>query len=586
MKKCLLLLLLWLPCYAFSRQLDSDPHYTDSLEQALDRSPGDTARAKTLFLLSWYWSDKDSSRAVAYAQRALRLPLDPYFSGLAYFYLGAAYFDYDVNKAEQAYRQAAQLLEPFRQPEALVYRSRAWANIGAMQQRKNNNREYIDLLLNKAIPLAGAAGDSLRVARQYMDVGLPFMNFREYDKAIFYYQKAIDIFRRHQVRSLPLADCYANAAKAYLLSNRTAPAKPLLDSAWAILQQEPPSVYHTYYYCQEALYYTHLKAWEQAAQSLEKGLALARSLKKPRDVAMLLFGYVDLYTEQRNLPALRKALLELHQDTVNLLLNDHQQVLLDLATTDAAMGHMQTAYDWLWQYTLLTDSINKAQFRFQLTELEAKYNYAEKEKEVLRLHESARMQRLWLWGSIGLLLLAVLLFIYLYKQRKQKAGQALKSMQQRQQIVVAQALLDGEERERGRLARDLHDGLGGTLASVKINLSEMSREDNPTLQKAIRQLDNAVTELRHIARNLMPETLLRSGLETALKDLCQSVTTDKMSVELQLIGLDRGLSLQVQLIIYRIVQELLANVLKHAAATEVFIQCSQSDGIFYITIED
>lgn len=586
LKKYFCAFLLLLSLGGFAQQPENDHPYADSLAALLPHTTTDTSKAGLYFLLSNYWADFDSAKGVDYALQALQLPLDPYHKGIAYFYLGSAYFDYDIDKAEAAYKTAEKLFEAYHAKEALIYRSRAWANIGAIAQRRNKNREYIDILLTRAIPLAAGAGDSLRMARQYMEVGLPFMNYKDYDKAIVYYKKSIGIFVRHQVHSLTLADGYCNAAKAYLLNGQVQPAKPMLDSARAILDKTPVSVYHTYYYCQEGLYYTHTKEWAKAEESLAKGLALAKTQHHPRDVTTLLFGYVDLYTEQQNFPALKRILLTLYNDKVLYSLSDWQQLLLDLATTEKGLGNAAAAYDWLWKYSLMTDSLNKAQINFQLTELEAKYNFESKERELAQLSEKSKMQR-WLLGvSIGLLLIAILLFTYFYKQRKIKIEQQLTSLRQQQQIAVAQALLQGEERERGRLARDLHDGLGGMLSGVKIRLSEIATDDNEPLKKAIRQLDNSVTELRSIARNLMPESLLRSGLETALKDLCQSVPTEKMNVELQVMNIAQNLPITVQIIIYRIVQELLTNVLKHAHATELFVQCSQLEDIFYITIED
>jgi two-component system, NarL family, sensor kinase len=84
----------------------------------------------------------------------------------------------------------------------------------------------------------------------------------------------------------------------------------------------------------------------------------------------------------------------------------------------------------------------------------------------------------------------------------------------------------------------------------------------------------------------MPESLTRSGLEVALSDLCESSATDSTKVVFQLMNISSTMDGQTQPILYRIVQELLANVLKHARASEVFVQCSQSEDIFYIAVED
>jgi len=137
----------------------------------------------------------------------------------------------------------------------------------------------------------------------------------------------------------------------------------------------------------------------------------------------------------------------------------------------------------------------------------------------------------------------------------------------------------------------LHDGLGGMLAGVKINLSGWAQNqgdqiNHAELDRIVGQLDNSVKELRHIARNMMPETLLKFGLETALKDLCESVMTNDVKVNFQALSVKEKISTKTQLTIYRIVQELLSNAIRHANARNIIVQCSQNNKSFYITIED
>nr|WP_262903526.1 ATP-binding protein [Niabella beijingensis] len=201
------------------------------------------------------------------------------------------------------------------------------------------------------------------------------------------------------------------------------------------------------------------------------------------------------------------------------------------------------------------------------------------------------MQKISLWGVLALLTLTILFFIYSVKQKKIQTAQQLRSLEQEQQLKVSNALLIGEERERSRLARDLHDGLGGMLAGVKLNLSGMvynheQHRSGLELYPVIDQLDNSVKELRRIARNMMPESLLRSGLQAALKDLCESMTTPGTTIVLNAFQLQPDIPQQAQLMIYRLVQEIVGNAVTHAQAGKIIVQCSQADRIFFITVED
>ncbi len=141
------------------------------------------------------------------------------------------------------------------------------------------------------------------------------------------------------------------------------------------------------------------------------------------------------------------------------------------------------------------------------------------------------------------------------------------------------------------MAGDLHDGLGGMLAGVKINLSRISASQNSAavtndLPAVIHQLDKSVNELRRIARNMMPESLLSSGLEVSLKELCESFITDNLKLDFQAYNIRNDLPQETQATVFRIVQELITNAIRHAQAHNILVQCSQNENIFYITIED
>ena len=120
-------------------------------------------------------------------------------------------------------------------------------------------------------------------------------------------------------------------------------------------------------------------------------------------------------------------------------------------------------------------------------------------------------------GAALLLLLAVLLFRQrLMNQKKKLAEQQVKQLEQEQQLIATKAVLDGETTERSRLARDLHDGLGGMLSAVKFNLHDMKQgrtlesDDVARFDKAMDMLDASINELRRVAHNMMPESLSRS----------------------------------------------------------------------------
>jgi signal transduction histidine kinase len=556
--------------------------------------------ADSLFQLSDYYSDKDSAKAVGYINDYFRQPNNTaYYDAVAHFYLAGAYFDFDLARAQEEYMSAVKLLNTFSTREAILYRSRAWHNYAVLEQKKDDNRSFIDIQLNKAIPLALQAGDTSRVAWNYKEVGMVFMNFEEYPKALEYYHQALGLLRPTAANQEQIADCYVNIAKAWLLQDSTQPARKPLDSAEALLRPQPNSTFQALRYLVEGMYHSHTSEWKKGIDSLDKGLKMAKAFNRTYDEYSILYEKYTIYRKQKNYTEARSILGEVYAfNEQHPLSHNKRLILYELAQTEAALGHPDSAYKWMFEYAQLSDSVARAGTTLQIADLEAKYRSSEKERELLELGNRSKVQRLLLSGGILLLAIGLLFFVYRSRQRKLQTEQAVRSLQQQQQIEITGALLNGEERERQRLARELHDGLGGMLAGIRINLSGIGADtasgsgitsgegqDNPTLHKAIRQLDNSIKELRHIAHNLMPESLIRFSLEVALRDLCESLGNQQTKVELQMMNIG-DIAKQTQLIIYRIIQELLANVLKHAHASEVFVQCSQSENIFYITVED
>ena len=565
--------------------------YTDSVLVRLNGSLVDSVKARMFFELSDYWSERDSAKAVDFANRSFAYTSqNSYLRGRAYFYRAGAYFNYDKLKSQQDYLTADSLLQHFSSREALQYRSRAWHNYGALEQRMDHNEAFVDLLLSKAIPLAQAAGDERRVAWNYMDLGGVFMNYKNYPRARTYYEQAIRILSPVEVSPL-LAECYINKAKSAILQHLPDTAEVALSKAYQILSSTPDSSYWPVYHLISGMYHSSLAQWGPARSELDRGITLAQRLERPYDEATLLYEKYKIYKQQGQLkqakPLLERA-YQLQRDVANSI--NVRLLSLELAKTEAAMGHHDVAFKQLLEYTQLSDSFFAQKTAISIADQEARYRIAEKEKELLRLQNKNQLQRLFLYFGICLLTLLGFFIAYTYRQRQKRARQRTAAIQQQLEIQVANAELQGEERERRRIARDLHDGLGGILAGIKLHLSAANHDQQQgqpiVLDKIISQVDNSVHELRRIARNLIPEILVRSNLSHAIRDLCTAVTTPTMGVTCELLNLNEALPQSQKIAIYRIVQELLTNAVKHAQATEVFLQCSSVNEHVYITIED
>lgn len=273
-----------------------------------------------------------------------------------------------------------------------------------------------------------------------------------------------------------------------------------------------------------------------------------------------------------------------------------------IASIYAENNDFKNAYKYSQTAFELKDSLNSTERIKELHFLEAKFQAGKKEKEITQLkltnaeHEltvANHNRVLLLIGFIasGLLIIFGFLF-YTNRQKRIIAEKEKQSLEQQQQVISLQAMINGQETERTRIAKDLHDSLGGTFSTIKMHLSTLEHqvkdeEHVALLEKCIGIVGNAATEVRRIAHNMMPEVLIKLGLIHSIEELAVNISSSKqLKVTFQHFGLNERLSSPFEVMLYRIVQELLNNIIKHSDATETIIQFIREGNRLNITVED
>ena len=177
-------------------------------------------------------------------------------------------------------------------------------------------------------------------------------------------------------------------------------------------------------------------------------------------------------------------------------------------------------------------------------------------------------------------------------KEKEMRDQIIKELKIDHQLLASRAVLLGEEKERGRISRDLHDGLGGRLSGIKILLSSLKagsflqEEMNDKLEQSIIQLNSSISELRMIAHNLMPEALVNFGLKDALNDLCTHLKGGKTEISFLFYGEPFRFDNSIETSFFRIAQEAVNNSLKYSGADKIIVQLIQDDSWVNLTIQD
>jgi signal transduction histidine kinase len=256
------------------------------------------------------------------------------------------------------------------------------------------------------------------------------------------------------------------------------------------------------------------------------------------------------------------------------------------------------AYDYLYKYDSIKDIINLKEQNSSITEIEEKYNNEKLRADNLET-EAQRKQNLnialGLGGSLALGSIIALL-IFKNTKRKQKLAEQQKALESQklatvlkeQELTTIDAMIEGQEKERQRIANDLHDDLGGLMATVKLHFNALKDKDSPELyDKTNNLIEEAYQKVRSVAHAKNSGVIAKQGLLKAVQNMADKVSvSNTINIEVLDHGLDHRLENSLELTLFRVIQELVTNVIKHAQGTEITIHLTNHDDSINIMVED
>jgi len=477
------------------------------------------------------------------------------------------------------------------------------------------NSEYHKALLSffECMEMDKYINDKKLTGKVLNNIGLVYESINDPDKAILYEKQSL-AYKRTTHDSLSLARTYGNIGDAF--ANKEMP-----DSA-IIYEQHS---YRLYFLAHDKVgisialgdignMYRKKHMTDSAISYLQRAVVIAQKLSYVENTANIEDYLAESYLQWRDFKnAWKYASLAntfVPQITDNDFLQEHYNLMYRYFKQ---AGNTLQAFSYLQKLKAVDDSIFKQKINIQNEKIAFEYEYKQKKLKdslVFQSHINASEKRAAASRnrfniSLSLLLIAALLAVTWYSRSKllQKQNivvlqnvtmqaQKIKELENEKQLLASQGVLKGQEEERSRLAKDLHDGLGGLLAGVKhsiINMKEnlFARSANvPVFERSLNMIDTAIKELRRVAQNMMPEALAKFGLAEALKDYCASSCTASCKVVFQSFGNDKQVDSSIGIIIYRIIQELVNNALKHSTATQVMVQLVKGDGWITLGVED
>ncbi len=427
-------------------------------------------------------------------------------------------------------------------------------------------------------------------------ISICFLTSGNFSKSIEYGKKALYMAKKEN-DSTTIDDAYSTIGKNYIEKKEFKIAKPYIENALllAVKLNRGDVIADSQFDKSRILFFEN--RYKEAIEWCNKSLNYYNQTGNIISKVNSLCYIADYYLKYGdNLNAL-KSITEAENLATK---NDLKSHLLLVYTTFSIITKKNNDYKgalkYLEKWQALNDSLISNDLKNKLQALDTKFQSTQKDKNILLLEKKQLKQKTLIY-SLAAIALGLLLFSFLlyknYLARKKIKDQEIIQLHQEKKIDATQNMIQGEEQERTRLARDLHDGLGGMLAGVKFQLNSMkgnvilSEENAGTFTKSISQIDNAIAEMRRVAHNMMPEALLKFGLDETLKSYCDSVSENStLTVSYQSLGMEKRLEQTIEIVLYRIVQELLNNTIKHAKATKSNIQLTRNDNFITLTVED
>lgn len=599
-----LLIIVWFFCNVLHAQqlipLD-ELNYLKQINHTIETSSSPNIQLQNYLLLSEYWAQKDSLKSrkalhtVEISSQKNSLP-----KGVLAYYQGVFYsHQADKSKAKKHYENAISLLE--KEPQKSNLLIKALYHLAYMQVEDKGYDYMVKTLTEKCIPLSEKLGDIELLAFSYTQLGLTFMSVGQFETAEDYHKKALEQLVKIPSQNTVHLLTYLNLVSNYCYKPDSKTAKIYLDKAKNIIRQYPNSQHYPNYYYQEAMYYTTIQDYDKALISLDKGAKLAKNNHQPKQLHMLYFRMYNVYLMQKDYP---KAKLQLEQILNENILSkeavNRKITYTQLAAVNNVLENHKEAYEWMKKSNFLSDSLQQQKLLEKMHELEILHQTADKKQTIEKLEQEKKENKLVaknknlritiLGIALGLSLIIAFLIYLTYKNQQKLNNQIsishkqdLLHIENERKYEATKAVLQGEEQERQRIAQDLHDSMGGMLANIRMSILSLDPNKSTDIYDKI---DKAISEMRRISRNLMPETLKNLGLEIAMKELCESMSNKHFSIQFESFNLSENIPFRIQLALYRITQESLSNVIKYAQASNVIVQISQNENTLTLTIED
>ena len=607
MKKIIIIIIILKSFTLFSQNSIID----SLIKEANKNTIHDTTKIKLYGDIAWEYMGSDMNKSLEFASKELSLAtknkreadIAQAESDIGSIYNRKSSFD----TALIHYNKALSIRQKLKQD---VKVAGIYTNIATVLMRQSKFEEALTINF-KSLKLFEKVGDEVKQAITIGNIGNLYYELEQNKPAEQFYRKSLALARKTKHLMTEGNDLvniggikFETAVKNDSLVNRSELDSALfyfLEAETILLQLNA-----TYNLC--AVYnnigriYSIKKDYQKALSFFEKGLQARIILEDKFGIGLSYINLAQtekiLGNNKKNIEYLNKA-SELFLNLKNYL--NLKQAYSKLAEAYEFKKDFETSLKFHQLYASYKDSIYNEDNAKQMAEMQTKYDVEKKDLELAKnkaeiesKEKQAFIKNIIIIAIIILSILIVITGVLFYRKKQIEQQAKLDSEIAYQKEIRTKAILDAEEKERRRIAQDLHDGVGQMLSAAKLNLSNLdskittqTEEQKLAMQNALSLVDDSVKEVRAVSHNMMPNTLIKLGLASAVREFITKLgNAPTLKVDLEIVGLDTRLDNQVETVLYRVIQEIVNNIIKHAKASQISMQLIRHESELNIMIED
>lgn len=581
-------ILVALPCYA-------QPSEIESILAAVESENNPDEKARLYFQLSELITSTDIHESLNYMKFASDTAIDDELLGNIWDRKGRLYFALNnMDDALESFRNAKKFKDIIgNAEEAASVNNR----VGVALLRQKKHQEALEVFLESA-SFFERTGDVVNLAMCHNNMAGVFAGMEDFENAVRYNELALPVFQQNEISQYEIITL-TNLAGQYLRLGDIEKSWEFNEKAEILGEQLSDHYALGIIYNNFGQIAFEQGELESSLEYYEKSLASKLVIGSASNLVPTYNNLGQVYTQlgrpDEAIENLKKAMPLAQSEEL-------WQIYSNLAKAYMAASEPDSSLFYFERTIANRDSIFTIERQTVLDELRTHYETERKDFEIEQLEARQHQNRILLTGLSGLFAASLLIAFLVVKNNNKKRiiaqqnekfeKQHVEQLLKEQELIGINAMLQGQEKEREKIAEELHDSIGNSLATLKLFIESLEIEKNRSQfknlhKKASQLLEHTYDDVRKIARNKNGGVLINKGLVPAVRAMADKISeTQKINISVINAGLKNRLASQVEISTFKSIQEILSNAVKHSGATDVTVQFIQHTDKLTIMIED